>query len=172
MDVKEVASLLSATPKLLRVVLHALPAEVCRWRPEPEAWCINEVVGHIIEADRNGFAGRIQEILAAPVDGQPLKAWDIEGAVIQRRDRQKDGLALLDELEKIRQEGSELVARLQPTDLSRYGRHPLVGELRVVDILHEWIHHDQRHVKQILSNVQAYVWPHMGNAQRFSELFD
>jgi hypothetical protein len=30
------------------------------------------------------------------------------------------------------------------------------------------VHHDRNHLKQILSNVQAYAWPHMGNAQKFS----
>ena len=49
--------------------------------------------------------------------------------------------------------------------------HPLVGELRVVDLIHEWIHHDQNHIKQILNNIQAYVWPNMGNAQNFGKIY-
>jgi len=43
-----------------------------------------------------------------------------------------------------------------------------VGELTVADLLQEWVFHDRNHLKQILSNVQAYVWPHMGNAQKFT----
>jgi hypothetical protein len=43
-----------------------------------------------------------------------------------------------------------------------------VGHLRIGDLLHEWVHHDRNHHKQMLANVQAFVWPHMGNAQRFS----
>ncbi|HYU20651.1 MAG TPA: DinB family protein, partial [Chloroflexota bacterium] len=62
-----------------------------------------------------------------------------------------------------------LVAGLTPAQLQRSGQHPHVGELTVRDLLHEWLHHDRNHVKQILSNVQAYVWPRMGNARRFSE---
>jgi hypothetical protein len=38
----------------------------------------------------------------------------------------------------------------------------------VADLLQEWVHHDRNHVKQILANVQAFVWPHLGNAQKFS----
>jgi len=30
------------------------------------------------------------------------------------------------------------------------------------------MHHDRNHVRQALANVQAYVWPAMGNAQKFS----
>ena len=52
--------------------------------------------------------------------------------------------------------------------MGRSGRHPKVGSLTVSDVLHEWVHHDRNHLKQIMSNVQALAWPHMGNAQRFS----
>ena len=38
----------------------------------------------------------------------------------------------------------------------------------VADLLHEWVHHDRNHLKQMLSNIQAYVWPHMANAQKFA----
>ena len=60
------------------------------------------------------------------------------------------------------------MAGLREADLGRGGHHPTVGYLRVGDLLHEWVHHDRNHLKQILSNVQAYTWPHMGNAQKFS----
>ena len=56
---------------------------------------------------------------------------------------------------------------LQPVDLARGGVHERVGRLTVNDILHEWIHHDRAHLKQILGNVQAYVYPEMGGAQAF-----
>ena len=61
-----------------------------------------------------------------------------------------------------------LARRLGPADLGRGGHHPTVGYLRVGDLLHEWVHHDRNHLKQILANVQAYAWPHMGNSQKFS----
>jgi hypothetical protein len=43
-----------------------------------------------------------------------------------------------------------------------------VGRLTVRDLLYEWVHHDRNHLRQILANVQAFAWPHMGNARRFS----
>ena len=44
---------------------------------------------------------------------------------------------------------------------------PKVGFLSVRDLLHEWVHHDRNHIRQMLANVQAFAWPHMGNGQRF-----
>jgi hypothetical protein len=40
--------------------------------------------------------------------------------------------------------------------------HLKVGLLRVSDLLHEWVHHDRNHLRQIPANVQARAWPHMG----------
>jgi hypothetical protein len=167
----EVAALLPAAVALLRAELAAVPERVLAWHPAPGEWCVNEVVGHIIEAEERGFAGRIREIIA----GRELQTWDPEAVARERRDCDRDGMALIDELEEIREQSAELVERLTPDQLRLSGQHPdvgelRVGELRVIDLLHEWVHHDRAHVKQALSNVQARVWPHMGNAQRFSEI--
>jgi len=61
-----------------------------------------------------------------------------------------------------------LVRSLRPEQIQRGGTHPEVGRLTVEDLLHEWVHHDGNHLRQALANVQAYVWPNMGNARRFS----
>jgi hypothetical protein len=71
------------------------------------------------------------------------------------------------ELERMRGESVTIVRGLKPGDLTRGGQHPTVGWLRVEDLLQEWVHHDRNHIKQIFSNVQAWAWPHMGNAQKF-----
>jgi hypothetical protein len=60
-----------------------------------------------------------------------------------------------------------LVRALKPGDLSKSGVHPKVGELRVNDLLHEWIHHDRNHTRQLLAVQQERVYPHMGNSQKF-----
>lgn len=168
LDLNEIAALIRATPQTLRQELNELDSEVWQWRPAPDQWCINEIIGHFIEADRNGFDGRIRTILAE--DQPELKPWDIGGVVAKRRDCERAGFDLVEELIVMREASAQMVAGLTPEQLDRSGLHPQVGELRVVDLIYEWVHHDQNHLKQALSNIQAFVWPHMGNAQRFSEL--
>jgi hypothetical protein len=168
LNLDQIAGLIRATPETIRIMVSKLEPEVHRWRPGPEEWCLNEVIGHLIEADRHGFAGRIQSILAK--DRPQFETWDITGTVTQRRDYERDAFDLLEELTAMRESSARLVTGLHPDQLVRSGTHPQVGELRVVDLIHEWVHHDQNHVKQILSNVQAFVWSNMGNAQRFSDI--
>jgi hypothetical protein len=163
----EVAALLSSAVAQLGAELAALPERVLAWHPAPGEWCVKEVLGHLIEAERRGFAGRIRIILAA--DAPELERWEPADVARARGDCAKPAAALFDELAAMRQDSAALVRGLRAADLDRVGRHPTVGPLRVGDLLQEWVHHDRNHVRQALANVQAYVWPAMGNAQRFSQ---
>jgi len=163
----QAAELLRVTPSALRAELTALPSAALSWHLAPGEWCAKEVLGHLIEAEKRGFAGRIRIILDG--DNPQLAAWDQVQVARDRRDCERALAELLGEFMKLRDASVSLVAGLKDADLQRGGHHPKVGYLRVQDLLHEWIHHDRNHLRQILANVQAFVWPHMGNAQRFSQ---
>ena len=166
-SVMQIATLLRAQATAIRAEADALGDTLCRWRPADGEWCVNEVLGHLIEAERRGFNGRIRAMLAE--DEPTLQSWDQEAVARERRDHQRDEQDLLAEFETIRQDSVGLVESLRPDQLERAGHHPLVG-VTIQDLLNEWLHHDRNHVKQMFSNVQACVWPRMGNARRFSEL--
>jgi DinB family protein len=162
----EVARLLPATIAQLRSEVTAAPERVLAWHPAPGEWCVKDVLGHLIEAERRGFAGRIRLMLET--DNLALERWDPAAVAAARRDCARPAAALLDELAALRADSAALVGRLTARDLDRAGRHPVVGLLRVGDLLQEWVHHDRNHVRQALANVQGYVWPAMGNARKFS----
>jgi len=161
-----VAGLLRSAVTTLRAELTPLPEPVLTYHPAPGEWCAQEVVGHLIEAERRGFAGRIRIILAE--ETPRLQAWDQDEVARARHDCARDVKTLLDELAELRDDSVALVTGLRRDDLRRAGEHPKVGRLCVADLLQEWVHHDRNHLRQILANVQAWAWPHMGNAQRFS----
>ena len=163
----EVARLLESVAATIRAECAALPDDVLAWHPAPGEWCVKEVLGHLIESERRGFAGRIRIILAS--DTPALATWDQNEVARARRDCERDATTLVDEFARLRLESVALVAGLGSADLGRGGHHPKVGLLRVADLLHEWVHHDRNHLRQMLANVQALAWPHMGNARRFSE---
>jgi hypothetical protein len=147
--------------------LRALPDDVLGWHPAPGEWCVKACVGHIIEADRHGFSGRIRTILETP--GLAFPEWDQEAIARERNDCHRSAADLVAELAALRKDGVALVERLTASDLDAGGTHPRVGYLQVRDLLHEWLHHDRNHFRQMLTNVQAYVWPAMANARRFSQ---
>ena len=163
---RQAAALLGTMPSILRAEIEALPAELSRWRPAPEEWCVLEVIGHLIETEERGFAGRIRTIFTE--ERPPFTIWDPSAVARERRDAERDPADLLAEFTRLRAASVTLVAKLTADDLGRGGDHPEAGFLTVNDLLHEWIHHDANHLRQMLANVQAYAWPNMGIAQRFS----
>jgi hypothetical protein len=162
-NAKEVAGRIDAAGTAIEAELGSMSEELASWHPAEGEWCVKDVLGHIIHTERIGFAGRIAEILAA--EEPSLRA---SGDAPPSCDR---NLAeMLAEFREQRTRSIDRVASLQPADLARAGIHERVGRLTVNDIIHEWVHHDRAHLKQILANVQAYVWPDMGGAQRFANL--
>ena len=163
---KEMAALLRASMDAIRAESAALSDHAASWHPAPGEWCAKEVIGHIIEAERRGFAGRVREFLAK--DEPACVAWDQDAVARERKDCARPLGALVDELSALRVESVRLVEGLPTAALGRGGQHPKVGRLTIGDVVHEWVHHDRNHLKQLMANVQALAWPHMGNAQRFS----
>jgi len=160
-----VAELLESTCALLEAEVKALGDDGCRWHPAPGEWCVNECIGHMIEAEKRGFFGRITRTLEKD---RPLEEpWDQIAVARERSDCERMAMSLFMELMGLRHQSVEMVKALGPDQLDRACVHGKVGELRVRDLLQEWVHHDRNHTKQILSNVMARVWPHMGNSQKF-----
>src|SRR5207245_1353226 len=76
----QVAEYLEATCALVEAELRAL-GDDASWHFDPREWCANQVVGHVVEAEKRGFAGRIREILevtqrtaAVPARARPARA--------------------------------------------------------------------------------------------------
>jgi DinB superfamily len=163
---KEMSALLRASMEAMRAESAALTDGAASWHPAPGEWCVKEVLGHLIEAERRGFAGRVRDFLAK--EDPPCVPWNQEAVARERKDCARPLGALVDELGALRADSVKLVEGLPAAALSRGGQHPKVGRLTIGEVVHEWVHHDRNHLKQIVANVQALAWPHMGNAQRFS----
>jgi hypothetical protein len=166
---RRIADLLAASATTVVAELTSL-GDDGGWRPEPGEWSANECVGHLIEAERRGFAGRIRRILAADRRDIPtdLESWDPPAVAQGRRDHLRPAAELAAEFSQLRADGVGLVRSLTAADMDRVGMHPMVGPLRVDELLAEWVHHDRNHIRQMLAVTQARVWGQMGNARRFS----
>lgn len=161
----EVARLLKAMSTAIEAEMTALPERVAGWHSAEGEWCARECLGHIIEAERRGFNGRIRTLLKE--DEPSLQGWDQQAVARERNDCQRPASELLAEFTALRSDSIGLVENLTDADLARGGTHDKVGYLRVQDLLQEWLHHDRNHFRQLQANIQAYVWPSMANAQRF-----
>jgi hypothetical protein len=159
----QVADLMESTCALIEAEMNALGDEGCRFHFKDGEWCVNECVGHIIEADKRGFAGRIREFIA----GKPTQSWDQAQVARDRKDCERMSQSLWMEFMGVRNDAIALVRSLRPADLDRGGVHPTVGQLFVRGLLQEWVHHDRNHTRQLLQIQQERVYPYMENSQKF-----
>ena len=128
---------------------------------------MKETLGHLIEAERRGFAGRIRLLPQSP---EPhLHAWDAAAVARERNDCACLTTEVLEEFRAARTDSIGLVRSLTVEMLDRGGHHPQVGYVHVRDLLHEWQHHDRNHMRKILAATQVFVWSSMGNTTKFSQ---
>ncbi|TMB93796.1 MAG: DinB family protein [Chloroflexi bacterium] len=160
---EEIARLLESTCALIEAEMNALGDDGCRFHFMDGEWCVNEVVGHLIEAEKRGFAGRIRDFLA----GRPTQAWDQERIARERKDCERVSQSVWMEFMGLRHDSIALVRSLKPADMEKGGMHPKVGMLRVSDLVQEWVHHDRNHTRQLLAIQQERAYPHMGNSRKF-----
>src|SRR5262249_54205568 len=121
----EVAEVLEASGDTYASLLRSLPAGAATWRPASGEWCVNAVVGHIVEPEKRGFAGRVRLILG---EHEPtFETWDQPAVAAARRDCDKSSGDLLAEFEPLRRDSVKLVRSLNADQLALGGHHPKVG---------------------------------------------
>ncbi len=159
----QVAEILAADSNLLKVELNALPVEILSWHFDPNEWCIKQVLGHLIETEKNGFAKRIPLMIKIQ-DPQLISLDQVKEAVV-RNDCEQDAIKLLNKFISLRKKSYIIVESLKNNDIHRGAWHPDAGYLTIGDLLHEWIYHDLDHIRQITDIIQRYVWGHLGATQ-------
>lgn len=152
-----IAGIIHATPYVLRSMLAGIDEVILRWHPDQGVWCINESIGHLIEADEHAFAARIESMLQ--VEHPEIPRWNANAAATRRQDCNRNTFELLDELAANRQEYARFISQLGPEQLARTGTYRRYGEFRISDFVYEWAYHDHSHLMQISDNIRAYIWP-------------
>ena len=96
LGIERIADLLAASARIVEAEMGALGTDG-GWRPAPGEWSANECLGHLIEAERRGFAGRVRAILATdrPDISADLEAWDPPAVAEARRDHERAAAELV-----------------------------------------------------------------------------
>lgn len=159
-----IAQIIRSTPKTVHHMLASFGDTVLSWRPEPDSWCIKDVLVHLLKADRNAFAARIQAIITE--DYPTLSGQNSAQITAAHRYDESDLRELLDELAHQREEYATMVENLTAEQLARKGFYPSYGDFTAADFMYEWGYHDYEHIKQIATILRLHVWPHMGEVMQ------
>ena len=142
------------------LVLGVSAAEV-RARPAPDAWSVVEVVGHLLDEEREDFRPRLDVVLHRPHETWP--PIDPAGWVTARGYNDRDLGPTLSEFLAERERSLTWLAGLGAPDWSREYRASF-GSITAGDLAASWAAHDLLHARQLLelrrARLLALTAPH------------
>ena len=149
MDPKAAIDRLERNGRIFQDLLGGHSPEQARWKPDADRWSLLEVLGHLIDIEREDFRYDLEITLFRP--GEPWPSFDIEAWVTERN---YNGADLADSLEKLRAERDASIAWLAglgaiDPDAVHSGNGFRREPMRAGDILASWLAHDLFHIRQI-----------------------
>ncbi len=125
------------------------------WKPEPEKWCLLEIVCHLVDEEILDFRARVQTAL----DEQhfPMVPIDPVGWVESKNYLGQDYSSIVEKWIKERAQSITWLKSLQNPDWDSSFVHPKMGTLTARSFLANWLAHDQLHIRQINSLRRAYL---------------
>jgi DinB superfamily len=141
-------------PLRLRAALATVPDEAVKWRPGPGRWSAHEIVCHCADSELNA-AARLRYLVAEKdpvVLGYDQDNWarvfDYHAHPLE--------LALVT-VDAVRGNTVPILRRLSDDQWTREGRHTQSGRYTVLDWLHSYSDHVEKHSRQIERNVEAWI---------------
>ena len=154
------------TPTALENLCALATRESLLWKPSPDRWSICEVVNHLIDVEALAVGLRAKRTLE---EEMPLFVdYDRDARYAAGAYANDDGRRALANFRKAREESLAWLDTAEPSDWTRRGRHPAVGEVDFTQLLCLWAFHDLSHMRQIAELVKATsFWDGIGSLQVF-----
>jgi hypothetical protein len=155
-NLADIIAVLAHTPATLDALLRGLTDTWVRGNEGKDTWSAFDIVGHLIYGERTDWMPRVRIILQNG-EARPFDPFD---RFAQFRGSEGKSLEeLLDDFARLRRENLAALQalNLQPTDLTRRGKHPALGMVTLSELLATWAVHDLTHVHQ-LSRVMAHQY--------------
>jgi hypothetical protein len=141
----------------IRALLQQLSDEQARWKPDPETWSMQEVMGHVYNEERLDFRKHLKEMLSNPP--QPWGKFNPEEYVSVEGCRQalKGFLSEREaSLEWLRVAVAQKAIDWNTTSQTPFGPEGNLLVLSAGDVLVSWVEHDFLHLRQMIELLHAW----------------
>lgn len=139
-------------------LLHGLPADQYRWRPEAGKWCALEIICHLYDEEREDFRARLRHVLDTP--DRPMQKIDPTAWVAERGYMDQDFNRMLGMFLDERAGSLEWLRTLDDAPWENFYEHPTVGPVSCELLLTNWVAHDLHHIRQLNNLRYAYLNAH------------
>lgn len=142
---------LKITPAGLESLTRPLPPTTRKFRPQPDAWSITEIICHLHDVDRDINLPRLKLILT---DSNPFLPGIQSDDWAEQRDYQSQNDA--NAFSRFCDARSQLTAQLDqltPAQWQFPARHAIFGPTNLQELVGFMVQHDRTHIQQIISNI-------------------
>lgn len=146
---------LEANLDTFRSLLDVSDSNLILWKPQPDKWCLLEMVCHLLDEEREDFRARTRWSLEHPETMPP--GIDPVGWVTQRAYMEQDYDEVVRTLLNERKESVKWLRSLDNPDWSLGFDHTTLGRLTAGLFLSNWLAHDYLHFRQINNLKYAYL---------------
>jgi len=152
--INETIRQLTANAQAMRHLVQTISNEQAQWKPNPETWCMMEVMEHIYNEERIDFRKHLKEML-----GRPPRPWGKfnpeEYISVENCQQALEGFLAE------REASIAWLKLLEPPDwdVKTQVQFDPGGEMLVLsagDVLVSWVAHDFLHLRQL--NELLYAW--------------
>jgi hypothetical protein len=125
------------------------------WKPQPDKWCLLEVICHLCDEEREDFRARVKHILLTP--GVEMKSINPAGWVLERKYMEQSFDEKLTEFIMERKSSIEWLQSLKDAAWNNIYHHPKLGAMSAAMVLANWLAHDYLHTRQITGLKHGYL---------------
>jgi hypothetical protein len=150
----EIIRQLTVNAEAIRAMLQSITPEQVQWKPNPETWCIQQVMEHVYNEERIDFRKHLKEMFS-----NPQLSWESyhhDEFIPVESCRQALDAFLLERKDSIARLNSLQSPDWNITAQAPFGPGSEVITLSAGDVLTSWVEHDYLHMRQMIELLHAW----------------
>jgi hypothetical protein len=154
-DFNKIISGLEENRNVFKALLSDLTEEFFLWKPNPNKWCLLEIVCHLYDEEREDFKARTRHVLETPTESLP--PIDPQGWVNARRYIQQNYSDKLNGFLTEREQSVKWLQSITNPNWDNAYLHEKFGKMSAKMFLSNWLAHDYLHIRQITKLKYDYL---------------
>ena len=140
---------LDRNKSIFKDLLENLNEEESLWKPNPNKWCLLEIICHLRDEEVEDFRTRVGSVLETPE--LTLPPIDPVNWVKERNYIEQNYKQTLNDFLQERERSVEWLQALTDPKWDNEYQHPKLGPMSAKLFLSNWLAHDYLHMRQILN---------------------
>lgn len=148
MNEKYIIKELERNIEIFKNLLNNVPKEIYFWKQNENKWCLQEIICHLYDEEREDFRARVKYVLELP--DHPPEPINPVSWVSERKYLEQDYVKMLEKFSEERKKSIEWLNQLKEPNWNNIYIHSRLGKLTAKMFLTNWLAHDYLHIRQII----------------------